>query len=55
VHEVLHGDDVHDEAVNVAHASMLGLGVVITFIVAVVGLVATFVIGTAASFLWLLR
>jgi hypothetical protein len=48
-------DELDGEAVNVAHASMLGLGFVISFFIAAAGLLATFLIGIAASFLWLLR
>jgi hypothetical protein len=55
VREILHGDEIDDEVANSARASILGLGIICSLLSAAAGLLASLVIGTAASVLWLLR
>jgi hypothetical protein len=38
-----------------AHARALGLGIVITFLLACAGVLTSFLVGTAVSLLWVLR
>lgn len=53
--EIVQSDEIDDEVSHVVRASILGFGIVISFLIAATGLLATFLIGIAASFLWLLR